>query len=178
MSLRPGLSRRATLGGVGLGAALGLASLHTAFAQDTEMVSLATHPIVGAWNTAFGAPNSGTLAVYAVFHPDGTLTLLHPFAGPGIGVWSATGERTGETTLKFQNIAVAPGEMLPGTVTVWESFTVSEDDSTYTTEVVVELRALDGTVVALFPDKSSGARRLTVESPPPVDTTGSATPST
>ena len=73
---------------------------------------MASHPIVGTWYFDFDPANPATLFVYSSFHADGTRTDLHPFAGPGIGSWVATGERTGQTILKYQNIANTPGDFV------------------------------------------------------------------
>jgi len=137
-----------------------------------------THPIVGTWSADFDPENPGTLFVYTSFHADGTRTDVHPFAGAGIGAWEATGERTGRAINKYMNIATAPGDFVQGTVTVWSTFEVAEDGNSTTEDVVVELRASDGAVVALFPFSGGGSRRLVVESPPPLETPEAGTPET
>jgi len=160
------LSRRTALAGLGA-TGLGLALGSSATAQDTTPNVMAGHPIVGTWYFDFDPANPGTLFVYTTFHADGTRNDLHPFAGAGVGAWRATGERTGEAINKYLNIADKPGDYVPGTVTVWESFTVDESGDSYNGEAVVELRAIDGTVVAFFSFAGEPQHRLTVEPPPP-----------
>ena len=139
---------------------------------------MASHPIVGTWYFDFDPANPGTLFVYSIFHADGTRTDLHPFAGPGIGSWVATDERAGESILKYQNIAAEPGVYVPGTGTVWESLSVDEAGENLTVQSVVELKAIDGTVVALFPFTGGVSRRLAVEPPPSLATPTAGTPTT
>ncbi len=175
--LTTAVSRRAALAGLGAGG-LGLAlaaGTRGAAAQDAS-IDKAAHPIVGAWYADFDPANPGTLFVYTIFHADGTRTDVHPFAGAGIGAWEATGERTGRAINKYMNIATAPGDFVQGTVTVWSTFSVAEDGNSTTEDVVVELRASDGAVVALFSFSGGGSRRLVVESPPPVGTPEAGTP--
>jgi hypothetical protein len=173
------VTRRSALAGLGAGG-LGLALATRglgANAQDTAPDTMANHPIVGTWYFDFPTDDFGTLVGYSSFHADGTRTDLHPFAGPGIGSWQATGAQTGETILKYQNIAVEPGPVVPGTVTVWETFTVDDSGESVTYDTVVELKALDGTVIALFPFSGAPAsRRLVVEPPPPIPTPEAGTP--
>ncbi len=171
------VSRRAALAGLGAGG-IGLALAATArpaAAQDAAS-EVASHPIVGTWYLDFDPAHPGTLFVYTSFHADGTRTDLHPFAGPGIGSWVATGARTGETILKYQNIADKPGVFVQGNVTVLESLTVDEAGENLTAQSVVELKASDGTVVALFPFSGAASRRLAVEPPPSLATPTAGTP--
>ena len=166
------VSRRTALAGLGAGG-LGLAlapTVRSAVAQDATPSAMATHSIIGAWYFDFDPANPGTLFVYTSFHADGTRSDVHPFAGAGIGAWTATGERTGESINKYQNIATAPRDVVPGTVTVCGSFTVDEDGNSFTGEGVVELRGIDGTIVALFPFAGEPSYRLTVEPPPRLQT--------
>jgi hypothetical protein len=167
----PSVSRRAALAGLaGGGLGLALTGARGVAAQEASPAAMAAHPMVGAWSFDFDPEHPGTLFVYTSFHADGTRTDVHPFAGTGIGAWRPTGDRTAESILKYQNIATTPGDFAPGTVTVWESLTVDENEDISTREDVVELRAIDGTVVALFPFTGEPAHRLTVEPPPVVET--------
>jgi hypothetical protein len=173
------LSRRAAvagLGAAGIGMALAAVS-GSAAAQEASPVPLADHPIIGTWVFDFDPANPGTLVAFASFHADGTRTDLHPFAGPGVGVWSATSARTGRTVSKFQNIAAEPGAFTPGIVTRWESFTVDESGDRFTFVMITELRASDGTVVGRFPFAGEPAQRLIVE-PAPALEAPEATPAT
>lgn len=172
------ISRRVALSGLcagGLGLALATPRL-SASAQDTEPDTMANHPIVGTWVFDFPTDNFGTLVGYSSFHSDGTRTDLHPYAGSGIGSWRPTGERSAESILKYQNIAVEPGAVVPGTVTVWESETLDQSGESMSFDPVVELRDIDGTVLALFPAPGQPVRRLVIEPPPPVPTPETGTP--
>ncbi len=137
-------------------------------AQDTAPET-ATHPVVGTWSTEFEPAKPARLFLLVTFHADGSTVWSHPFGGIGIGVWTATGDRTVDTMVRFQNIADTPGDYVPGTVTTWSSFTVEGDDG-LTERAVVEVRASDGTVVATFPHEPANPfTRLTVEPPPSLD---------
>jgi hypothetical protein len=165
------VSRRAAVAGLAGGGFALAASRLGVSAQDASPAAMASHPIVGTWYFDFDPANPGTLFVYTIFHADGTRSDVHPFAGTGIGAWRATGDRTGMAINKYQNIATTPGDFVPGTVTVWSTFTVDEGGDSSTGEAVVELRAIDGTVVALFPfTAGEPSHRLTVEPAPPVET--------
>jgi hypothetical protein len=172
------ISRRAAITGLGAaGAALALAA-RPLVAQDSAG-GMTSHPIVGTWYFDFPTEDFGTLVGYSSFHADGTRTDLHPFAGPGIGSWRATGERTGESIFKYQNITLDPNTIVPGTVTAWQTLTVDDSGESLTSDnTVVELKALDGTVVALFPSSGLPARRLIIEPAPLIATPEAATPTT
>lgn len=170
------ITRRAAVTGLGTSTLALAASRLAVSAQEATPTAMATHPIVGTWSFDFDPEHPGTLFVYTIYHADGTRTDVHPFAGTGIGTWQATGERTGEAINKYQNIAGKPGDFVPGTVTVWESFTVDASGDTFTGEAVVELRASDGAVVARFAFTGEPQHRLTVEPPPVVETPAAATP--
>ena len=170
------ITRRAAVTGLGTRTLALAASWLAVSAQEATPTSMATHPIVGTWYFDFDPEHPGTLFVYTIYDADGTWTDVHPFAGTGIGMGQATGERTGEAINKYQNIAGKPGDFVPGTVTVWESLTVDASGDSHTWEDVVELRAIDGTVVARFPFTGEPAHRLTVEPPPVVETPAAATP--
>lgn len=85
-------------------------------------------------------------------------------------------KRTGRAISKHLNIANQPGDFFRGTVTVWESLTVDEAGEALTAQSVVELRASDGTVDALFPFSGAAFRRLAVEPPPPLGAPDAGTP--
>ena len=84
---------------------------------------MAAHPIVGTWSVEFEPAKPARLLLLATFHADGSTVWSHPFGGIGIGVWTATDDRTVECMVRFQNIADVPGEYVPGTVTSWSTFT-------------------------------------------------------
>jgi hypothetical protein len=140
----------------------------SASAQDGTP-DLANHPVIGTWAVEFEPAQPAHLSVLITFHADGSMVWSHPFGGIGIGVWTATGERTVDSMSRHQNISGTPGEYTPGTVTSWSTFTVEEDDS-LSERGVVEVRTTDGTVVAVFPHEPTNRfMRLTIEPPPPLD---------
>jgi hypothetical protein len=140
----------------------------TVAAQDATP-DVAGHPIIGTWSVEFAPAQPAHVLLLFTFHADGSMVWSHPLGGIGIGVWTATGERTVDSMTKFQNIADTLGDFLPGTVTSWSSFTVEEDDS-LSERAVVEVQTSDGTVVAVFPHEPTNRfMRLTVEPPPPLD---------
>jgi hypothetical protein len=152
------------------------AAARPAAAQDAA-VEMANHPIVGAWVSPFDAVNPGTMFQYVIFHADGTRVDEHPFAGTGIGAWRPTGARTGETILRYQNIAGEWGGFEPGMVTVWGSFTVDETGNVHASDDVVELRQPDGTVLDRFAF-TARFTRLAVEPAPALGTPEAGTPTT
>jgi hypothetical protein len=157
----------AGIAGGGLGVAMTVVD-RPASAQDTTP-EVAKHPVIGTWWTEFEPAQPAHVSVLITFHADGSMVWSHPFGGIGIGVWTATGERTVDSMTKHQNISGTPGEFTPGTVTSWSSFTVEEDDS-LSERGVVQVQTIDGTVVAVFPHEPGNRfTRLTVEPPPPLD---------
>jgi hypothetical protein len=167
------LSRRTALAGLG-GGGLGLAAAaatRPASAQETG-----THPVVGLWTQEKTPETAPGFVNFNTIHADGTITSIHSFAGPGVGAWQATGERTATTTGKYLNIAGEPGGYVTGVVTVWSTLTVAADGNTITEEAVVELVAMDGTNVATFPFTSTQVR-VPVAPPPDLGTPEAGTPS-
>ena len=158
------VSRRTALAGLGAGG-LGLALASRVVSAQEATADMATHPIIGVWVSDFNPADPGKVFVFNSYHPDGTYSSLHPFAGTGIGAWRATGERTCDVLLKYLNIASEAGKIEPGIVTVWASITVDDTGDGLTDEAVIELRAPDGTVVALFPSQGA-ATRMVVEPMP------------
>jgi hypothetical protein len=141
------ISRRSALAGLGaggLGVALA-ATVRHASAQDATPVSLAGHPLVGAWSVNIpGPPNPPGPALYS-FTSDGIVTQLDPVRGNAMGAWVAMGERTGMLTLVFVNYA-------PGSTTDFQGFAVVrhmlEVDATgdaYVGQSEIEFLAPDGT---------------------------------
>lgn len=164
------VSRRSMLAGLaggGLGAAM--TTLNGTVAAQDATPDVAGHPVVGTWWVEFAPAQPARVSVLITFHADGSMVWSHPLGGIGIGVWTATGERTVDSMTKHQNIADTPGDFIPGTVTAWSSFTVEEDDS-LSERGVVEVQTSDGTVVARFPHEPENRfMRLTVEPPPTLD---------
>ena len=86
-----------------LAGTLALGALPNAGAQDPPPDDMAGHPVVGGWYWE----NSSTDPFddsFAVFHADGTYVEETPYIGTGIGVWEATGERSADLIIVFQDI--------------------------------------------------------------------------
>jgi hypothetical protein len=135
----------------------------------------AARPIVGTWVAPFVEMNPGMSYSYFVYHADGTYIELHPFAGTLVGAWQPIGERTADTIIRGQNIALEWGGFVPGMVTAWISATLDESGDAFSGEGVLELVQPDGTVAALVPLAGMPFSRLVVE-PPPLGTPIPGTP--
>ncbi len=170
------VSRRSMLAGLaGGGLGVAMTTLHRTSAAQDATPDVAGHPIIGTWSVEFAPAQPALVSLLITFHADGSTVWSHPLGGIGIGVWTATGERTVDSMAKFQNIANTVGDFIPGTVTSWSSFTVEEDD-TLSERGVVEVQASDGTVATRFPHEPENRfMRLTVQ-PPPSLATPEATP--
>jgi hypothetical protein len=167
------LSRRTAFAGLGV-AGLGLAA--AAAARPASAQETGTHPVVGLWTQEKTPDTPPGFTAFNTIHADGTITSIHSFAGPGVGAWQATGDRTANTTGKYLNIAGEPGGYVTGIVTVWSTLTVAADGNSFTEEAVVELVAIDGTKVSTFPFTSTQIR-VPVEPPSDLGTPEAGTPS-
>jgi hypothetical protein len=159
----PIVSRRAALAGLGAGGlGVTLGATHSVAAQaDAER---ATHPIVGAWFIQ-NEPLDSAEVNYAIFHADGTYTDIHSIAGPGIGVWQATGERTVALTFKAINTSFEAGNYRAGTVTVRGSYDVDADGQRFAGTYSVTITNPTGLDLGGFTSTTSAAR-LMVETDP------------
>lgn len=170
------ISRRAALasaaGAGAVGISLGLAAPATT--QEATPGATAAHPVVGAWilPAVRATPNTG----YAIFHADGTYMEENPDTGTGLGVWRATGERSGELINKWPNINTEGGTYGPGTSTLRVTFAVDADGMSYNGEYQLDLTAPDGALMASSEGKFE-ATRLTIETPSSA-TPEAATPTT
>ena len=167
------VSRRTALAGLGAGG-LGLAA--AAAARPASAQESATQPFVGLWTQQKSADLPPGFINFTTIHADGTISSIHSFAGAGVGAWQATGERTGNWTVKFLNLAGEPGGYVSGVVTARSSLTLAEDDNTITEDAVIELTGSDGTNVGTFPFSTTHVR-VNVEPPPPLGTPEPGTPS-
>ncbi len=70
--------------------------------------------------------------------------MVHAIAGAGLGVWRATGERTGKLTVKAVNNSLKAGQYRAGTNTLWLTFEVAADGTTFTGPITVALTNPDG----------------------------------
>src|SRR3712207_264030 len=66
-------------------------------ATPTGMVDMATHPVVGVWDSTGGLEGE-TFPFLAIFRADGTYMEIYPWGAILTGVWRPTGERTAEVT--------------------------------------------------------------------------------
>lgn len=168
------VSRRTALAGLGAGGlGIALTAARGAAAQDAA-TDLAVHPIVGAWQPV-GDPATPDDRSFIAFHSDGTFTTVHAIAGPGIGVWRATGERTGELTAKGVNNSFDAGQYQAGTNTMWVTFEVAADGKSFTGPMTVALTNPDGSYFAGF-EAVMNATRLEVESRPSIESVKAGTP--
>lgn len=167
---RAALASAAGAGAVGIGLALAA----PATTRDATPGATAAHPVVGAWilPAVRATPNTG----YAIFHADGTYTEVNPDTGTGIGVWQATGERTGDVITKWPNINTDAETYVVGTSTLRVTFTVAGDGMTYNGTYQIELTAPSGGLLASSEGKFE-ATRLTIETPSSA-TPEAATPTT
>jgi hypothetical protein len=111
--------------------------------------------------TADAADPANALS-YGVVHADGTYIEVHPLVGVGVGVWRATGERTADLTIVFQDVDPSPAGLAAGALTVRVAVAVDATGSAITAPFTTEGRAPDGTV--LFANAFTAmATRLAVE---------------
>lgn len=128
------VTRRAALAALGAGGLTLAASGRSASAQDAP-TDLAGHPLTGTWVVMtpggvvpqiHGADGS----VVSAFAPNYVDPVLgYTFQGPGLGVWEATGERSGHFTL-IQSLSDADGAFV-GTLQFEADPEVSEDGRTF-----------------------------------------------
>jgi hypothetical protein len=149
------VSRRTALSGLGAGGfALALTTARPAAAQDAA--DLATHPLVGTWVVmtpggvvpqTFG-PDGSTVGALPPSYVDPTLGLT--LQGPVLGVWEASGERSGHFTV-IQALSAPDGTYL-GTFQFEADPEVSEDGRTFSAgkpqRVVVRDAGNNVTVIA------------------------------
>ena len=102
LSIRPVMSRRATLAGLGAGGVgIALATLPRATSGQDATPAPGMHPIVGSWlvDTLTGDPrNPPALFLCAA---DGTCAQSDLDGTDAYGAWQATGESTADMTLVF-----------------------------------------------------------------------------
>jgi acetyl esterase/lipase len=116
------------------------------------------HPLVGAWMFDLRAQSPEDPLLYALFHSDGTWLLATPYFGDGVGVWQATGVRTADATVVFQDLNSDPNQMVPGTITARMAIEVTEAGDVFTARWVSEDRWPDGTLVSHDDGMAQGTR--------------------
>ena len=160
----------------GLVAAMGGgATAEEATPDTTAMMSMATHPLVGAWQWSNNPGDPMASFTYAIFHDDGTYTEYDPNIGVGIGVWRPTGERTADLTIVFQDIDPAQEVFAAGWASFWMAIDVDASGNAMSAEGNLEARTPDGTVVAQLPYTGFGTR-LTVDTTTPLNLALAGTP--
>jgi hypothetical protein len=115
-----------------------------AAAQDATPAgvdALATHPVVGVWDSSSSGPEGEPFPFIAIFHGDGTYQEIYPWGTIITGVWEPTGARTAEVTAI--NYEIVDERMARG-----EARFTAEVDATGDTI------ATDGTFVSRFEDGS------------------------
>jgi hypothetical protein len=103
---------------------------------DAAIIDPATHPIVGSWTLEEA---TGPLSV-ATFYADGTYIEVSPLQGTGVGVWRATGARSGEVLVEWPNRSESgrrqAASLIEGYVEGWttlrSTFTLDEGGTSFT----------------------------------------------
>ena len=153
------VTRRTALAGFA-GGGLGLAAMSRGVSAQDAASETAMHPIVGAWgwNNNPDTPDAGTS--FAIFHGDGTYIEFDPSIGVGVGAWRATGERTVDLIITFQDNDLDANTFAPGLGTFW--MTVDVDAAGNGITAAGELQALDsgGEVLVHLPYSGLGTRMV------------------
>jgi hypothetical protein len=66
--------------------------------ETTATMVMATHPVVGLWQTVVSNEGMEPFTSLSTFHADGAYTEVLPFGAVVSGVWRPTGERTAVLT--------------------------------------------------------------------------------
>jgi hypothetical protein len=133
-----------------------------ASAEDASPTASDQHPIVGAWywENISDDPFDDS---YAVFGRDGTYVEETTYIGAGIGSWQATGDRSGDLIIVYQDIEGGldpnqPDAFVPGTVKMWLSLEAAADGNHLSATGPVEIRDVDGTLVNQFTFNGTASR--------------------
>ncbi len=132
------------------------------------------HPIVGTWQWDNNPGTAGAGASFAVFNAGGTYIEFYPPVGVGIGAWQATGARTVNLTIVFQDIDDDPDVAEPGTSTYRIAAEVDATGNEITATGDLEVRDATGASVRIEP--FTGRATRVVAEAPGVATTPVATP--
>jgi hypothetical protein len=123
------------------------------------------HPLVGAWIVDPSAGEGEVPVEVLALHPDGILVLANPDTG-AVGLWEATGERTGD--LEFM-VPVSDPEAgsLSGLYTIRAGLEVSEDgqtfSGTYTFEPAAQMAEMMGMSPGEYGPAEVTGERMTLE---------------
>ncbi len=115
--------------------------------QESASAAMAGHPVVGLWCWDLAHMIPAGARSYAVFHADGTFVDANPFLTTGVGVWRATGERTADLVIYYQDAGTDAGGNRLNVVVAWGPVEADEAGNALTLLGSYEVRALDGTVV-------------------------------
>ncbi len=156
-------TRRAALAGLGVGAAGigGMLATRTAAAQQASAPPLAGHPLVGFWVGMLPiTPGAPPVPIPSLYGADGSVVLAWPVTQTGaadigfvssvVGVWEATGDRSGHFTA-VQVLTDANGAFT-GTVTIDGHPSVQEDGKTFlddSVETKITVRDPQGTIISV-----------------------------
>jgi hypothetical protein len=132
-----------------------------ATAQEVGPVA-GQHPVVGSWFWA-NISDDPFDDSYAVFDSDGTYVEETAYIGAGIGAWQATGNRSADLMIVYQDIDGGldpnkPAAFVPGTVKMWLSLDVAADGNHLTATGPVEIRDVDGKLVDQFTFNGTATR--------------------
>jgi hypothetical protein len=122
------------------------------------------HPIVGAWQWINNPDSPAANPSYAVFNAGGTYVELDQPIGVGFGAWEATGPRTANLTIVFQDTDVDPNVLAPGTSTYRIAAEVDAKGNTITATGDLTLRDATGAVISTEPFTGT-ATRVVAEAP-------------
>jgi hypothetical protein len=107
----------------------------------------APHPAVGAWVWDTDAADPANAPSYGVFHGDGTYVEAHPLVGVGLGAWRATGERTADLLIVFQDVDITETGVALGTLTIRAAVEVDATGNAIAAPFTSEGRARNGTLL-------------------------------
>jgi acetyl esterase/lipase len=136
---------------------------------------MSDHPLVGAWVLDLKVQSPEDPPLYLLVHADGTWLLATQFFGDGVGAWQATGARTAEAAIVFQDLDSDPYQIVPGTLTARFTIEVGAAGDVFTARWVSEGRWPDGTLSSRDDGTAQGTR-LAVEPLPGASTPVASTP--
>jgi hypothetical protein len=167
------LSRRTALAGLGAASA-GLAIASRPVAAQDATVDLASHPMVGLWQSAVTGPDAAVSPwAFEIYHADGTFSSWNAgFTFSTLGIWRPTGERTAEVLWIAQDV----DEDGAFTLTFRLTFDVDETGDRMTGSGDFDIRDRDGIQVAAVPGVAPVSTRVTFDVNPATGSTASQAP--
>lgn len=144
-----------------------------AAAQDAG--AMATHPIVGLWQS-YGMIAPGPLLTLTAFHADGTLVVWEGLrTGTQLGIWQPTGECTADVLFIGIDTDPSPDAEVPGTATIRGIATIDDSGNQISYESKKDVRDAYGMFMFDTDSSFAPATRVTFEYNPMTGSTG-ATP--